>query len=744
MINVENSKVGNPFPFKIFCQKVIPLAFDESMSYLELLYALLHYIEEILKPAINNNADAVEELQNLYVELKNYVDNYFENLDIQTEINNKLDDMAEHGELTELITTYLQLQCIYGYNNINEMKQASNLINGSFVKTYGKNNLNDGRGAFYKIKNIENTDVIDNENIIALNNPNLVAVKILDIKDTPFAQLVDTEIFAQLKPNGVDISQHGCQSFAIGNGVIVSCWTAYQSIDNSANNGILVSQNFVTGEQLAVKTTQTIGHCNDITYCSKDGYFYIACGGGYNPLQKIKVVDNMLNTIRDIDLSGTPLQDTFGIAYNETEDIFYCFARNYELFKVSYNLQTILKVTNSITQNITNAKQGIFFNGKYVSVIINIDNPIYSYANYNKIDVYDTNLEYVCSQKIMDINEFTDGCYYNNELYLLKWYNHVPLIYKATQFLNNETFTTINNNLIMGNTFGTYGALYNIYINKDYTGFFVDGTQEKPFNDILCGLTNIKNMFNRINVYIQGDFSSNGVNIQKCDKELNFIGTVSGTKTKIKGFGIKNCTQISISNFEIVGASDMANNQITIYNTNSIDLSNIKFNGTTNESTTIYAINSNVIIRENIEFAKNVTGNLFNIFTGSTIHFQNAPTITGNITHPPVIWGEKYNLFYRPPLNFLTQSGDFTTIILGGVASISIANITKEGNYRVEGGTAVTDAPTGLQASNSGVKFTIKNIGGVLFVILSNYPGTALYIGTKNTSNNMTWKQIIP
>lgn len=459
-------------------------------------------------------------------------------------------------------------------------------------------------------------------------------------------------------------------------------------------------------------------------------------------MQKIKVVDNMLNTIREIDTTGTPLQDVFGLAYNEIEDVFYCFARNYELFKVSYDFTNILKTANTVSSNI--GGQGIFFDGKYVSVIVNIENPIYSYANYNKIDVYDTNLEYVCSQKITEINEFTDGCYYNNDLYLLKWYNHIPLIYKGTQFLNEKNYKFIDNNLIMGNSFATYGSMYDIYINKDYDGFLVDGSQEKPFNDILCGLTNIKNMFNRINVYIQGDFSSNGINIQKCDKELNFIGTVSGTKTKIKGFGIKNCTQISISNFEIVGASDMANNQITIYNTNSISLDTLKFNGTTNEATTIYAINSNVIIKENIEFAKNVTSNLFNIFTGSTIHFQNAPTITGNITHPPVIWGEKYNLFYRPPLNFLTQSSDFTTIVLGGVASISIANITKEGNYRVEGGTAVTDAPTGLQASNSGVKFTIKNIGGVLFVILSNYAGTILYIGTKNTSNNMTWKQIIP
>ena len=107
MIDVNNSKIGNPFPFRVFCQKVIPLAFDESMSYLELLYSLLHYIKETVIPAVNNNAEAVEELQNLYNELKSYVDNYFENLDVQEEINNKLDDMAESGELAEIIEQFL-------------------------------------------------------------------------------------------------------------------------------------------------------------------------------------------------------------------------------------------------------------------------------------------------------------------------------------------------------------------------------------------------------------------------------------------------------------------------------------------------------------------------------------------------------------------------------------------------------------------------------------------------------------
>lgn len=159
-------------PFVVFCQKVIPLAFDESMSYYECLCALTNYLQTIVVPAVNNNADAVTELQN-------YVENYFTNLDVQEEINNKLDQMAQSGQLTDIIAQYIELQGILAYNTINDMKNATNLSNGSFAKTYGYNSYNDGQGAYYKIRTITNSDVVDNKTIVALHNPSLIAELII-------------------------------------------------------------------------------------------------------------------------------------------------------------------------------------------------------------------------------------------------------------------------------------------------------------------------------------------------------------------------------------------------------------------------------------------------------------------------------------------------------------------------------------------------------------------------------------
>ena len=113
-------------PFIKYVSKVIPLAFDESMSYYEVLCSLYSYLKDVVMPVINNNAEATEELQKLYVELKQYIDNYFENMDIQEEINNKLDDMAESGELTDIIAQYLNLAGILAYNTLDDLKNADN------------------------------------------------------------------------------------------------------------------------------------------------------------------------------------------------------------------------------------------------------------------------------------------------------------------------------------------------------------------------------------------------------------------------------------------------------------------------------------------------------------------------------------------------------------------------------------------------------------------------------------------
>ena len=170
-MNKEIQKIKPSGIFTNYIYKAIPLAFDESMSYYETLCGILSLLKT-QEEVINNNAD-------LLAELESYVQNYFKNLDVQTEINNKLDEMATDGTLEELIAQYVNLSSILAFNTVNDMKNATNLINGSFAKTYGFYSYNDGGGAFYKIRNVTTNDVINNANLIAINE-NLVAELIIN------------------------------------------------------------------------------------------------------------------------------------------------------------------------------------------------------------------------------------------------------------------------------------------------------------------------------------------------------------------------------------------------------------------------------------------------------------------------------------------------------------------------------------------------------------------------------------
>ena len=100
---MKQIKPLNPFGTFVCSLGAIPTSYKESLSYEEQLLWLLNYIETVLLPAVNDNSEAIIELQNLYKQLKDYVDNYFSDLNVQNEINKKLDEMAEDGTLAKII-----------------------------------------------------------------------------------------------------------------------------------------------------------------------------------------------------------------------------------------------------------------------------------------------------------------------------------------------------------------------------------------------------------------------------------------------------------------------------------------------------------------------------------------------------------------------------------------------------------------------------------------------------------------
>lgn len=84
-----------------------PAFYDkESGTVLQQTARMYAKVNEVVQ-SVNNQNETIADYIDKFNELHDYVHDYFDNLDVQQEINNKLDNMAEDGSLTELIKRYV-------------------------------------------------------------------------------------------------------------------------------------------------------------------------------------------------------------------------------------------------------------------------------------------------------------------------------------------------------------------------------------------------------------------------------------------------------------------------------------------------------------------------------------------------------------------------------------------------------------------------------------------------------------
>lgn len=107
-------------PFILFCKATLPTAFGEELSYYETLVAFQNFLNQQVIPAYNaleqntnnfetNMTNNYNELMTVWKQMQEWINHYFDNLDVQEEINNKVDELVSNGTLNSILANYYQL-----------------------------------------------------------------------------------------------------------------------------------------------------------------------------------------------------------------------------------------------------------------------------------------------------------------------------------------------------------------------------------------------------------------------------------------------------------------------------------------------------------------------------------------------------------------------------------------------------------------------------------------------------------
>ena len=86
---------------RFWCQKVLPLVYDESLSYYELLNKVVDYLNNTIDD-VSACEDNITALRDAFVQLQDYVNEQLE--DFAPEVERIIDEMVDSGEFGEILT----------------------------------------------------------------------------------------------------------------------------------------------------------------------------------------------------------------------------------------------------------------------------------------------------------------------------------------------------------------------------------------------------------------------------------------------------------------------------------------------------------------------------------------------------------------------------------------------------------------------------------------------------------------
>lgn len=267
-------------PFRYWVQKTLPIVYDDSLSYYELLGKVTYHLNETMETQ-NQTSENFGQLVKRFNELNEYVNNYFDNLDVQDEINDKLDKLVADGTMDTIINHNI-------FNDLTQqLAQTEKVVNVKSMGAKGDGVADDTQAfidaiAYAKTNNISKVIVPDGVYMLAVHddswNGNHMLYGVIELENNMIFEM-SKDAFLKVIPNSMGsynvLSVIGKENVGIRGGNIIGDRYAHTGTTGEWGYGIALvgAKNVLIedvnisdcwGDGINLQFTQSIGNCENI------------------------------------------------------------------------------------------------------------------------------------------------------------------------------------------------------------------------------------------------------------------------------------------------------------------------------------------------------------------------------------------------------------------------------------------------------------------------------------------------
>ena len=332
------------------------------------------------------------------------------------------------------------------------------------------------------------------------------------------------------------------------------------------------------------------------------------------------------------------------------------------------------------------------------------------------------------------------ACYNNKEVYFLHQGFDGGLIFTGTNRVTTADFDYVRGNLVQKNNVRMFDTrnFTNIYCNKDYDGFFVDGSRGRPYNYLQDAL-NSYSYINEANIafYLQSDMYNNKwsdkwepIVIEGFKNGISIYG--DGSQRKIVHLAFKDCNFVKINNIDVdlsdayyaVTVHDKAGS-LYFENCSYVEVVNTKVTYADNYA--ISVINTPVHIQNGCSIEND--GNTATFYCDSTgaIYFDSAITLPEGAT----IESPHANMLPADIKTRISMASKPLSETIPDISGCNIKDVKRDGKYKyvtTDVAASTSNLPNVLSDT---VWVTVKNLGSDVIEYET--------VGLNTSYNNASW-----